>query len=93
MRLCTVNELKEKEVINVCNGRRLGFICNIEIDLNCGQITAIIVPKECKCFTFGKSEEVCIPWCNIEKIGEDTILVKVADLPPKKDGCYDDRCC
>lgn len=89
MRICSINDLKQKEVINVCNGRRLGYISNIDFEIPCGALKAIYVPIECKCFSFGKSEEICIPWCDIEKIGEDTILVKVAEIapPPKGKNC------
>lgn len=93
MRICSINELKQKEVINICNGKRLGFVCNAEFEIPSGQITAIFVPLENKCFSFGKIEEFLIPWCNIEKIGEDTILVKVDHIPPPKKGQHcDDHC-
>lgn len=38
MRIC---ELKEKEVINVCSGRRLGCIADVEINICTGEIEAI----------------------------------------------------
>ncbi len=87
MRLCSLNELKEKEIINVCNGKRLGYISNVEIELPCGEIRAIHVPIQNKCFSFGKSEQIVIPWSGIEKIGEDTILVRLEHNPLPKGGC------
>lgn len=83
--LLSFNDLKQKEVINLCDGRRLGFVCNADIDIPCGQILSISVPADCKCFNFGKVEEVKIPWCNIERIGRDIIIVKADFLnPPNK---------
>lgn len=84
MGICSINELKQKEVINVCDGRRLGFVCNAEFDVPCGQLVSISVPSDCKCFTFGKIDEIRIPWCNIERIGEDTVIVRADFIPPPK---------
>ena len=73
---CTIDELKEKEVISVCDGRRLGYICDLTVDICNGCILSIIVPGCNKFFSFKKPDMINIPWCNIEKIGDDTILVK-----------------
>ena len=47
MRIC---DLREKEVINICDGERLGFVEDVEFDLCTGKITHIIVPGPCKFF-------------------------------------------
>ena len=39
-----MSELKRKEVINVCDCRRLGFVGDMEFDPCTGQIKALIVP-------------------------------------------------
>ena len=67
--------LQEKEVINVCDGCRLGFVSDVEVDCKCGQITAIIVPGPCKCFGLGRHGDFIIPWQCIRQIGDDIILV------------------
>lgn len=84
MRTLSFNDLKCKEVINVCDGRRLGFVCNVEFEMPCGQIVSISVPGESKCFSFGRSEEIKIPWCNIERIGEDTVIVRADFIESSK---------
>ena len=66
--------LCEKEVINLCDGQRLGCICDIELD-GCGRAQAILVGTGTKLFSFGKEKTVCIPWDRIDKIGDDTVLV------------------
>ena len=54
MRIC---ELKEKEVINVCSGRRLGCIADVEINICTGEIEAIVIPGPGKiCGFFGLVE-------------------------------------
>ncbi|MCK8817387.1 YlmC/YmxH family sporulation protein [Natroniella sulfidigena] len=74
------SELKAKEIINVSNGQRLGTIEDIDIDLVAGKINGIIVPKEEKFIKFfSENNDLYISWSNIEKIGEDVILVTVND--------------
>ncbi len=51
MRICTIGDLRNKEVINLCDGRRLGFVCDAEVDLDNGRIISILVPPEGKLFT------------------------------------------
>ena len=40
----TFCELREKEIINICDGARLGCICDLEIDDCTGTICSIVVP-------------------------------------------------
>lgn len=40
----TFCELREKEIINICDGARLGCICDLEIDDSTGTICSIVVP-------------------------------------------------
>ena len=77
----TFSELRRKEIINVCDGARLGGICDLELDDCTGQITAIIVPGPSRFFgLFRGSEEIVIPFCKIQKIGDDVILVQADGL-------------
>ena len=70
----------EKEVINTKDGRRLGFVCDVEINLESGKIEAIVIPGGRSWFGFvGKDDEYVIPWDRIKKIGEDIILVDLDD--------------
>ena len=79
---CNTNGLSSKTVISLCDGRRLGHICNYEIDLECGKITAVYVPGTTSLFSFGKNKDIRIPWDKIRKIGEDAILAEVPPRPP-----------
>ena len=76
MRTNTIGELKNKEVINLCDGKRMGFVCDVEIDLDSGCVVAILVPPEGKLFTLGRCAPDRILWCDIERIGDDVILVR-----------------
>lgn len=75
---CTTLSLRKKEIINLCDGSRLGFASDFEFDRKNATLTALMVPRSSGGFLcFGKTEYLFIPWCKIECIGEDTILVRL----------------
>ncbi len=77
---CSFEEICNKEVINVCDGRRLGYVCNCEVDADNGCIVSIIVPGIPKLFGLLRGEkDYCITWRHIVKIGIDVILVDIDD--------------
>jgi YlmC/YmxH family sporulation protein len=68
--------LKNKEVINVRDGQRLGYVCDVAIDVKCGRVVSLIIPASACMWGFlGRDKEYVIDWCCIVKIGEDIILV------------------
>jgi len=72
------SDLKQKEVINISDGRRIGFVLDVEINLEDGRIEALIVPGGGRLFgLLGKDNEFVIPWDRVRKIGEDIILVEM----------------
>ncbi|OAT81848.1 YlmC/YmxH family sporulation protein [Desulfotomaculum copahuensis] len=78
-----ISDLRTREVINVSDGRRLGPIKDIDIDLEQGRIGAIILPGQGGTRLmgfFGREEEIVVPWHKIKKIGFDVILVDLRDL-------------
>lgn len=76
--MARVEDLKQKEVINVEDGARLGFVSDVDINTKTGCVVKIIVAGPCKVFGFfGKDTEYVIDWCDIKKIGDDIILVDV----------------
>lgn len=75
------SDLKMKEVINVIDGKRMGNITDIEIDVESGRLTAIVVPGLGRFLgIFGRNEDVVIPWDKINKIGMDVILVETGSF-------------
>ena len=71
-------DFKHKEVINIKDGRRLGFVQDVTANLESGVITSIIVPGNSKMFKFLSSgNDIVIPWENIKCIGDDVILVEI----------------
>ena len=80
--------LREIDVINVCDGKRLGWVCDFEIDGACGKICAVFVSE--KLFGFsGNKNTLRLPWDKIKCIGEDAILVDcVRDaVQCREEGC------
>ncbi len=76
--MARIEDLRQKEVINIKDGARLGFVSDVDINIKNGCITKIIVAGPCKIFGFfGKETEYVISWCDIKKIGDDIILVDV----------------
>ena len=74
--ICTVSDLRCKEIINLNSGQRLGFIYDVEVSLPEGQVRALIVPGPARFFgLFGRDEDLLIPWEKITKIGADIVLV------------------
>ena len=70
-------DFKHKEVININDGKRLGFVQDVTADLQSGVITSIIVPGNTKFFNmFSGNNDIVIPWQNIKCIGDDVILVE-----------------
>ncbi|MCW3491219.1 YlmC/YmxH family sporulation protein [Dethiobacter alkaliphilus] len=74
-----ISDLRNRDVVNVVDGKRLGVICDLDLDLEQGRICALIVPGGSKFFSFfSGGQDYVIPWENIIKIGVDTILVELA---------------
>ena len=73
-----LTELRCKEVINICDGSRIGFINDAEIDMITGKVVALIVPGPCRFIgLFGRDSDYVIPWQCVKRFGEDIVLVDV----------------
>ncbi len=74
---CSISSLCDKDVITVENGLKVGTVTDVEFDTSTGSITALIICGKQGFFgMIGKTEDIRINWCDIEIIGDDTILVK-----------------
>lgn len=69
-------DFKHKEVINIKDAKRLGFVQDVTADFKTGTIKEIIVPGNTGFFSFfSTGNELIIPWTSIKVIGTDIILV------------------
>ena len=80
------SELKCKEVINLCDGKRLGKVNDVVFTYPEGKVLGIVAPGG-RGFRFGKGDLFIDLKC-INKIGVDVILVEIrsAPKPDKKKG-------
>lgn len=77
-----ISEFQTKDVVNITDGRKLGMVSDLEINLKHGRIDAIVCPGPAKFFGFfSGGQEVVIPWNQIVKIGSDVILVRIDEKP------------
>lgn len=71
-------DFRHKEVINITDGKRLGYVQDVCADLETGVITSIIVPGSNKIINiFAGNNDIVIPWQNVKCIGNDLILVEI----------------
>lgn len=78
IRLISTQDIRDKEVINIYDGRSMGFVDDMEIDLQKGTVEGIVVPAERRMFSFfGRDEDTVIRWKDVKRIGQDVVLVDV----------------
>ena len=78
---CRVSELRYKEIINVSDGSRYGWVGDVEVDLDSGQVRALVVPGRLRLFgLLGREEDRVFPWEAVRRFGADTILVETPPL-------------
>ena len=72
-------DFRKKEVINITNATRLGYVQDVCADLDTGKITSIIVPGGSNKLLnfFSSGNDIVIEWDKIKSIGEDLILVEI----------------
>lgn len=79
-----ISELRMLDIVNIKDGRRLGPIKDLDLDLERGVVKGIVVPGASRSWGFfggNRSEDVFVPWEKVKKIGVDVILVDASDLP------------
>lgn len=90
---CRIVEMRNKDVVNIKDGTRLGFVSDVEVDTDNATLVAIVIYGRPKCFgLLGREDDCIIDWCDIEVIGQDTILVNCTPrrhCHPKKGGRFD----
>ena len=71
-----IGDLRDRDVVNVNDGKRLGIINDVDLDIDNGVVKAIIVPAGGGFMgVIGRKQDLIIPWDKIVKVGVDTILV------------------
>lgn len=79
-------DFRQKEVINIATGQRIGYISDVDIDMDKGTLNSVIIPGSGKLFgLFGGEKDIVIPWEAIRTIGDDIILVDYNDFPTRRE--------
>ena len=80
-----ITQLRDKEIINVNDGSRYGYVGDLEIDLDTGQVRALVVPGRLRLLgLLGREEDRIFPWDSVRRFGEDIILVDAQCPPPRR---------
>lgn len=68
------NDLRSKEIINLCDGSRMGHVVDVVFNSDSGKVTGLVAPGEKKFFK--KAGELFIPLEKVRRIGDDVILIR-----------------
>lgn len=78
--ICSLAEIKNKEVVNVKSGLKIGYVDDVQIDTSRSSVVSLVIYGRPRCMgILGREDDVVIKCENIQLIGEDTILVKFDD--------------
>jgi len=79
-----ISDLRLREVVNVLDGRRLGFVHDLDIDLEEGRVRGFtVIEQQGRLFgILGGNSEIYIAWEQVIRIGTDVILVEIDSRLP-----------
>lgn len=76
---CRMAELQYKEVVDIVDGTRYGYIGDLEVNTERGTIESIIIYGRPRLFgLLGRETDAVFPWSAVKRIGADLILVEGA---------------
>ena len=70
-----LSDLQTKNVVNLKDGKNIGNIIDANINEK-GNIESLVLEVGKTFFSFNRDNDIEIKWQDINKIGEDVILVK-----------------
>lgn len=74
--ICRIDDLQYKEVIDIADGTRYGFVGDVELDPERGAIESIVVKGRLRLLgLLGREPDAVFPWSAVKRFGEDIILV------------------
>ena len=77
-----MGQLRLKEVISIGDGSRYGYVGDLDLDLENGQVRALVIHGRLRLFgLLGREADLIIPWEAVRRFGEDTILVDGVSVP------------
>lgn len=87
--ICRMYDLRCKDVINLHDGRRLGYVCDVDINTSNACVEALVIYGRPRFFgLFGREDDIVIKWSNIRSIGDDIVIVDCSlgavNMPPRR---------
>lgn len=83
--ICRIAELQYKELVDISDGTRYGFIGDLEVDTETGAIQNIIVYGRSRALgLLGRKNDTVFPWSAIKRIGADLILIDGGNSKPQR---------
>ncbi len=77
--ICSLDDMRRKEVIDITNGERLGYIDDAQMDLRTSEVKSLIIYGRQRLFgILGREDDLHIPCHDIRVVGADVILVKLS---------------
>jgi len=82
-----ITDLRDKEIIDIRDGGRYGYVGDVEVDLESGRVLALVVPGRLRFFgLLGREPDRIFPWESVKRFGADIILVDGAGAPRLRRG-------
>lgn len=80
--VCKLEDLRDKNVINVKNGVSLGCVDDVVIDTCSAEVVSLVIYGRNRLFgLLGREDDIIVSWNNINIIGDDVILVCFDCMP------------
>ncbi len=79
-----ISDLQERQIVNIADGKCLGNIKDIELNILDGTIQALVLPNTGGFWSMLQNQsELLIPWQKVVRLGVDVVLI---DMPELVDG-------
>ncbi|MBE6112489.1 MAG: YlmC/YmxH family sporulation protein [Peptococcaceae bacterium] len=76
-----ISDLQERQIVNIADGKCLGNIKDIELNMREGTIQALVLPGMGGFRGFLQNQgELLIPWHKVVRIGVDVVLIDMPEL-------------
>ena len=76
-----ISDLQERQIVNIADGKCLGNIKDIELNMRLGVIQALVLPGIGGFRGFLQNQgEILIPWQKVVRIGVDVVLIDMPEL-------------
>ncbi len=83
--ICRISELQYKEVVDISDGTRYGYIGDVELNCETGAVESVVIAGRTRAFgLLGREADTVFRWTDIKRIGNDIILVESDGQKAKK---------